>query len=101
MGMKSEKWGETADNWPERLRSVKSRGQFARIANLAPTSLHLPLPSPHVHAHPPPLFSGPVDEGDENRDLAGNIWMTRSVIRAGVSASPVRLYTCFCVRSNR
>lgn len=85
MGMKSEKRGETADNWPDRSRSVKSRGQFARIANLAPTSL------PPLHPHAPPsgsLFNGPVDEGDEN--LAGNIWMTRSFALASLH----RAYDC-------
>lgn len=84
MGMKSEKRGETADNWPERSHSVKSRGQFARIANLAPTS----LPFVHTRASPS-LFDGP-GEGDENRGLAGNICMDDdAVIRAGISASRV------------
>jgi len=42
------KKGETADNWPERLRSVKSRGQSAlALRGLVPAS----HPLVHTHAH--------------------------------------------------
>jgi len=82
-----------------RLRIIGRCVCIASNREVNPPASRWPLPpSPRrVPAHPrSPLFSGPIDEGDENRGPAGD--MDDALIRRRLRLA-ARLYTRFCARA--